>query len=325
MAYDDRDYFQTKPKFEFSAGLGDVTKGLLILLAVVYIGGLIAGDTTDFAHPDYWAAAAARADGPTFMYQVFVLVPQNVLPASTNDIGHWKLLTHWMLGSSLLAAVLNLVFVYFVGRMLEQILGRKSFLLLFVGACVFAGLCASLVDGLLVRDKLVVILGPGPGILAVFATVIWIAPDQKWFFGWRMRYVVIGILALITLFSLLTGLLSSSTVVLSPTQPIWGIAVGAGYMLWLKRKGRVPSFTGGPQEKLEPWEQPGYLQEKPFDEGKFKTTASRQRDAEDKATKQAIEDKRKLDAILEKISASGITSLSRSEKKFLDAQSKKKK
>ena len=192
-----------------------------------------------------------------------------------------------------------------------------------------SGLFAWLVDPWLIGAKYSVIMGPSGGIFACFITPVWIAPSQKSFFGWKLRNVVLGMIVFFAGLSLVLALVSPGPAVLSPTQLIWGAGAGALYMLYLKKRGRVPSVAGGyQQESLQPWEKPGYLndyEDKPFDERKFKDAADKQRDAEVKALERKQADQKKLDAILEKISAKGITSLSRSEKKFLDDQSRKNK
>ena len=330
MGYEDRDYFQSKPKFEFSSGLHAGTKGLIIALIVCYIGGLIAADNTEFTALSFWDAVGFGVEQQRFAYQVFVLIPQNIIPVDGFDPGYWKLLTHWLVGATLISAIIEVIFVYFVGKMIEQLFGTRRFLTLFIGGCVFAGLMASLADPWIVRGRVSVIMGATGGLIAGYMTVLWIAPNQKSIFGWKMKNVVLGIVGIISLISVLMGVFGGNEVAtLSPTQPIWGAAFGAIYMTIAKARGRVPSVTGGFQqqdEHLEEWQKPGYMhdyKEKDFDEKKFSAVADKQRDDELKAAKQRHGDKEKLDAILEKISQNGITSLSRKEKKFLDEQSKK--
>ena len=329
MAYDDRDYFQSKPKFEFSAGLHAGTKGLLIALIACYIGGLVASDSTEFTDETFWDAVRFPVEQQLWAYRVFVLVPQNVIPVRGFDPGYWKLLTHWLVAPGLISAIIQVVLVYFVGKMLEQLFGTRRFLTLFIGGCVVSGLAAALVDPLLVGSRFSVIMGVSGGLIGSYITTLWIAPDQRSIFGWRMRNVVLGLVGAVCLFSLLMGIFGGNdSATLSPTQPIWGAAFGVLFMLVAKKRGRVPSIAGGFQqgEALEEWQKPGYMhdfKEEAFDEKKFKSTADKQRDAEERGIKQRRADKEKLDAILEKISISGITSLTRKEKKFLDEQSKK--
>lgn len=331
MGYEDRDYFQSKPKFEFSSGLHKGTKGMMIALVAAFIAAIVVSDFFAFTSPEFWASVAAGNEKAVLGYRLFVLAPQNVVPVGGSFApGHWKLLTHWLVAPGIVTAILDVMMVYFVGRMLEQLLGTRRFLMLLIGACVLSGLLASLVDGWLVGEKISVIMGPGGGIIACFMAPVWIAPRQKSIFGWPVRNVVLGLVAVFTVVALLYGLFGEGPAVGSPTQLIWGAAIGAGYMLWLKKRGRLPSLAGGFQQdqNLQPWEKPGYLnsyEEKSFDERKFLATADKQRKEEEKAQEQRQKDKARLDEILEKISRQGINSLSRAERKFLDDQSNKRK
>lgn len=330
MGYEDRDYFQSKPKFEFSSGLHAGTKGLLIVLIAGYIGGLVAADQTEFADQGFWDAVRFPSEQQLWAYRVFVLVPWNIIPVNGFDPGYWKLLTHWIVAPGLISAIIQVILVYFVGKMLEQLFGTRRFLTLFIGACVFSGLLSALADPWLVGNRFSVIMGVSGGLIGSYITAIWIAPNQRSIFGWKLKNVVIGLIAAVCGISLLVGIFGGNeSATVSPTQPIWGAVFGALYMVIAKRRGRVPSIAGGFQqqdEHLEEWQKPGYLhdyKEKDFDERKFKAVADKQRDEEIDAAKKRGSDKEKLDAILAKISEKGMTSLTRKEKKFLDEQSKK--
>ncbi|MBZ0136455.1 MAG: rhomboid family intramembrane serine protease [Planctomycetes bacterium] len=330
MGYDDRDYFQSKPRFEFSSGLHGGTKALMIALIAAFIGGLVLGDTTEFASDKFWLAVYLPVDKQQLAYRLFVLAPHNIIPVrEAFEPGHWKLLTHWLVAPTLISAVVEVIFVYFVGRMIERLFGTRRFLVLFIGGAVFAGLMASLADPWIVGGRISVIMGATGGLIAGYMTTVWIAPRQKSVFGWPLRNVVLGVTGAICLVSVLMGVFGGGEfAALSPTQPIWGAVFGAGYMLVARKRGRVPAIAGGFQqdEQLEEWQKQGYLhdyKESEFDEKKFKAVADKQRDEELTNAKQRRGDQEKLDAILEKISQSGISSLTRKEKKFLDEQSKK--
>jgi membrane associated rhomboid family serine protease len=329
MGYEDRDYFKSKPKFELTSGLHKGTKLLIIALIAAYIAALVISDQLEFARLDFWDAVRFGNEKALLGYSLFVLTPMNVIPVRGSfDPGHWKLLTHWLVAPGLIAVIIDVIAIYFVGKMIEQLFGTRRFVLLFLAGCVISGLLAALVDGWLVPGKTVVIMGPSGGLVAGLITPVWIAPRQKSFLGWELRWVLLSLIGIFVVFSLVMALVGKD-VVQSPTQLAWGAAVGALYMLWLKKRGQVPSVAGGYQqeENLEPWEKQGYLndyKEKPFDEGKFLEAAEKQRKTEAKALDDSQKDREKLDEILAKISRSGVGSLTRAEKKFLDAQSKKK-
>jgi len=328
MGYEDRDYFQSKPKFEFASGVHNGTKGLMIAVIAAYVVALILSDSLEYAQPEFWSNLGAGNPKARLGYMLFVLEPANVLPVAGFEPGYWKLLTHWLVAPGIITLIVDVLMIYFVGRMLEKLLGTRRFLALFICACVASGLLASLADAWLVGEKHAVIMGPGGGVLACLLAPAWIAPRQKSLLGWPLRTVVLGFVAVFAAISLLYGVLGAPPAVQSPTQIIWGAAIGAAYMAWLKRRGRLPAVDGTQMQSGEAWERDSYLTTadgKPFDERKFLAAAEKQREEETREARRREEDKQRLDSLLAKISERGIDSLSRSEKKFLDEQSKKPK
>ncbi|MBE7491608.1 MAG: rhomboid family intramembrane serine protease [Planctomycetes bacterium] len=325
MGYEDRDYFQSKPKFELSSGVHPATRGLLIAVIAGYVIALIAGNHTSFASPEFFLTSA---EGPPFwVRQAVVLTSHDVVPWLKGfSPGYWKLLTHWLVPADLLRCVLDAVGVYFAGRMVEELFGTRRFLALFVAACVLSGLLAALTDHWLLGSRVGVIMGPVGGMFAAFVSVAWIAPNQRTLFGWRTRPVVFGLVGFFAVIGVIYALVGDRPVAHSPTQLIWGAAVAAVYMSVLKAAGRLPAVAPGSYE--EPWNRRGNL---PEDVDDVSRALARARKEEEKEREQAerqraaqAADQQKLDAILDKISRQGISSLSRGEKAFLDAQSKRR-
>lgn len=325
MGYEDRDYFQSKPKFELSSSIRPATRGLLIAVIAGYVIALIAGNNTNFASAEFLQSSGSG--GPLWVRKLFVLTSGDVVPwLASFSPGYWKLLTHWVVPSNLLACVFDALGIYFAGRMVEELFGSRRFVLLFVAACVLSGLLAALTDHLILRGREGVIIGPGGGIFAAFLSVVWIAPHQRTFMGLRLRTFVLILLGLFATLALVTGLTGKGPVV-SPTQLIWGMAVCAVYMSILKSAGRVPALAPGSYE--EAWNRRGNLPEDVDDVARAIANARKEDEKErQRAEKQRAEQgalQQKLDAILDKISKQGISSLSRSEKAFLDEQSKRRK
>lgn len=329
MAYDDRDYFQSKPKFEPASGLPNGAKGLMIAVVAAYVVSIIVGNVTGYTGDEYWRAWSAGTDQARNAYNFYVLIPQNIIPAHGSfDPQHWKLLTHWLFPSGIFTAVLDVLMIYFAGRLIEPLFGTRRYLTLFVAACVVSGALAALVDPWLVGgEKVSLIMGPTGGIFGVFMTMLWIAPEQKSFFNLKIKHIILGGLGIFVAINLLTGVLGSGVATNSPTQLLFGAGVAAAYMMYLRKQGRVPSFAGGVQqgEPKQAWEEEGYMhgyRDDVADEAKFNKVANKQRKDEDKRRRQRKTDKEKLDAILDKISRESMTALTRAEKKFLDKQSK---
>lgn len=325
MGYEDRDYFQSKPKFELSAGLRPATKGLVIAVIAAYVMALVAGNATSFVSD---AFAASTAGGAPWVKRLVVLTPLDINTwLAGYSPGYWKLLTHWLVPVDILGVVLGGLSVFFAGRMVEEVFGTRRFLLLFISACVLSGLLACLVDPLLLRGRTSVVMGPSAGAFAMFTSVAWIAPHQRSLFGWKLRPVVLVLVSAFALISVVSGALGSAPRVQSPTQLVWGVLAAVVYMSILQARGRVPVPATG--SYAEPWNRRGNLPEDVDDVSRALAEArkqeERERAAQDKARAAQAADQQKLDAILDKISRQGISSLSRGEKAFLDEQARRRK
>lgn len=326
MGYEDRDYFQSKPRFELSPGVNPATKVTMIAIVACYLIALIVGNQTNFASAEF--LASANAGGPLWVLRLVVLTPMDTNSwASGFSPGYWKILTHWLVPASLFGCLMDAIGVYFVGRMVEELFGTRRFVLLFVAACVLSGLMATFTDPLILGNRTGVVMGPVGGAVAMFLSVAWIAPHQRTFFGWQLRPVVFGLIGVFVVLNIVTGLVGSEAVVRSPTQLLWGAVFSAVYMSVLKARGKVPSPAPGSFQ--EAWNKRGNLPEN-VDPVLRSLAEARKQEEKDRAEAEKRRqaegaDQQRLDAILEKISKQGISSLSRGEKSFLDAQSKRRK
>jgi membrane associated rhomboid family serine protease len=338
MGYEDRDYIREKPTFGYSFSMGPATKALIAVVVAGYLIGLVVGDTisfvgafaTDAGVRQFWGASGESGTQQFWARQLFVLTAADIAPWANNyAIGHWKILTSWIVAPTIISAVVDAFMVYFAGKWVEQVFGAKRFVMLFIGACMGAALMAGFVDPLLMPGREhIVIMGAGPGIVAAFTVLIWTIPDRPSIFGWPLKKVLIGVMILLVAFNVLVPLASAGDAVLSPTQILWGVGIAALYMYYLKSQKLMPRIPGAPSQ--EPWSQAGYLHDyKDDDPAAQKQRAKAQKEAERRekaeASKQAEAqaEQAKLDAILEKISREGMQALSKAEKKFLDQRSKR--
>ncbi|MCC7509381.1 MAG: rhomboid family intramembrane serine protease [Planctomycetes bacterium] len=339
MGYEDRDYFRAKPRFELSRGVGPATLGLIITVVAGFISGLVVSDTIQYVGSlktasvaEFWAASAVEGRQAWWARKLFVLTASDITPwVQGYSPGYWKAATSWLVAPGIFSAVLDTIFVYFAGKSLEEPLGRRRFLLLFIGACVAANLMAGFSDALIQPGRQqVVIMGCGPGVVACFVGLLWILPNQRSIGGWPLKRVMAVVIGVLLAINVMMALFAGGEIGVSPTQLLWGAAFGAVFMQALKNKGALPKV--GVEAADEPWSKRGYLHT--YDDED--PAAAKQRDRERKTLEKiereaarqaeaAAAEKGQLDAILAKISASGITSLTRGEKKFLDSQSKRKK
>ena len=311
MAYDDRDYFREKPKFELAAGLPSGTKSLLIAVICGYLSCLILANETDFT-------AQAVHQARSLAYHVFILRPDNLIPwAGEFDPAPWKLLTHWLAAPGLFAAVIAALLVYFAGKSVEELFGTRRYLVLFVSLAVVSGLLAGLADPLITRGTPSIIMGPTAAAFGIYATLLWISPDARVIFNWRFRKVFPVLVAVLVGYSIVTALgAKPGVIVTSPTQMLFAVAASAAYMSWLKRAGGMPKVQ--PAATYEAWQTPEYKEDPAH-----AREAERARKELQKRLEKEVREKQEIEAILAKISSNGIGALSRREKSKLHAVSKK--
>ncbi len=324
MGYEDRDYFQSRPGVELSFGTPRGTLTMLIVLACAFFACAIVGDTIEFEK-----LVMFPPDGGTstqrLLYDTVVLQPRDAAPwAQGFAPAPWKLLTHWLVAPGLFQLAMALIGLYFVGRLVEQFLGLRRFIGLMAACGVLGGLGACAFDGLMARGRPVLIMGPSAAVMGLFASVIWLAPEARTFMNWKLKNFVIVLLVIFLGWQLLATV-ASQGVAHSATSGLFSVGVSAAYMQWLKRRGRLPQLAdlsrgGARVSGMEPDADPLERSLKQsIEEGSKEAKAEReQRESE-------ARDRARVDALLAKISEKGIHSLSRADRKFLDAQSKKKK
>jgi membrane associated rhomboid family serine protease len=128
MGIYDRDYIQDRPSgFGLFAGGGSVVKTLILINVAVFLFGWIGGPPVRAFYDDF---LAARSESIFRHFQV------------------WQLLTYAFLHdpSNLFHILWNMIFLWFVGRELEEIYGQRDFLAMYLTAAIIAGLCWSILD-----------------------------------------------------------------------------------------------------------------------------------------------------------------------------------
>lgn len=329
MGFEDRDYFRARPRFGTTGSLGPAGKGMIIAIVAGYLIGLVVADAISFTDAAFWEAVSNPDGRQRLGHALFVLTARDIAPWQAGySPGYWKLLTAWLVAPGVIAAAVSAILVYFASTALEEALGWKRFLLLLIGACVCASLLAGLIDPLILPGReQIVIMGSSPGIIACFVAMLWVTPDRPSIFGWRLRRVMGGVLAVVAAFSFLAPVIGGDAYTQSPTQLLWGIAAGAMFMNYLKSTGSLPTAAATARRKS--W-QSGYdevagedAEERKARERERKALEKMQREAQER---HAAEEARKarLDAILDKININGMGSLTRAEKRFLEDESKRK-
>ncbi len=203
----------------------------------------------------------------------------------------WQPLTYGFLHVALGHVLFNMLGLYFFGTMLEEIVGSRSFLALYLVAVVAGGLL-SLVVGVATNSPATT-LGASGGVMAVVVATAVLRPDTRVIF--LIFPLTLKVMALIfvgmDVFSALDSLKGQGSNV-SWTSHLAGAAVG----FVAARKGLV---WRDPLQVVERWQH---------------RREEEQRD----------HDEERLDDILAKINREGIQSLSAREKAFLKRTSRRR-
>lgn len=235
-------------------------------------------------------------------------------PPLVRDGEVWRLVT-WPLANppTEIWVVITLAFFWFIGHAVEELVGRSRYLKLVIAATILPALFVTLIPSLTFRTDPEI----GLGLLASMMFVIFAVefPHQPFFFGipaWVLALVFVGIDVLRFVGNrrwgtliLLIGAISLGVVIVRQ----WGFAsrlefiprAGGGTRRTTRTSSPRKRATGGRQVVQGPWAAPS-------------ATAA----APDAAAAQA-----ELDALLDKISAGGLDSLSNDEKRRLNELSKR--
>ena len=90
----------------------------------------------------------------------------------------WQLLTFQFLHGGPLHLVLNLVAIYFFGRPMEEYLGRKRFLQLYLGSGVLGGICQIALDAIFFDDPTRSVVGASAGAFGLVSAFATLFPDR---------------------------------------------------------------------------------------------------------------------------------------------------
>jgi membrane associated rhomboid family serine protease len=259
-----------------------------------------------------------------FFVQCLLLVYGGIDLADTfaltaNGVRHgkiWQLLTFQFLHSCPwpFHVLFNCLGLYFFGRPVEETLGGKRFLQLYLLSGVGGGLLHVLVTLLLPQHPDFPVVGASAGVCGMVAIFCSLYPMQElttWIYLFPVNIRARYLLIFMGLFSLFGTLVPLGRV--AHAAHLGGILVGMGYVRWGNVIGeRVSSWM--PRQG-----RPG--RRAPAQPAGGRGWWARSRSKSEEPTAQYIS--QEVDPILDKISAQGIQSLTERERKILDAARKK--
>ena len=192
----------------------------------------------------------------------------------------------------------NMLFLYFLGTMLEGLVGSRRFLVTFASGLLVAGIATLLVGFLTVGDqapgRYVTTLGASGAVLCIVVAMAVLRPDTRLIFiifPITLRTLAIAYVGL-NLFYFLLQIKGAG----GDNVAYLAHLVGAGWGFLLAKRGWI---WKDPLEKVEEWR-------------------------EDRDQARAADDERRVDDLLAKINREGIQSLTSRERAFLKRASKKR-
>ena len=234
---------------------------------------------------------------------------------------YWQLLTFQFLHGGLFHLICNLIAIYFFGRAIEEVLGGRRMLRLYLAAGAIGGLCQMLLAFAVPQYFGGAVLGASAGAFGLVATFAMLFPDRILtllvFFvlpiSMRARTLLWLSLALAVFGILVPGGILAGGAHLADGAHLGGILTGVVYVYWiLQGRGwrlRLPTMR-------PPVRRPRELV-KAASAGRSAWSDSPSRRSDHVAPEEFIS--REVDPILEKISAFGIQSLTERERKILEA------
>ena len=222
----------------------------------------------------------------------------------------WQLLTFQFLHGGLPHLVINSLALYFMGRPLEELLGRRSFARLYFLSGVAGGVLQILLALISPRFNGPMV-GASAGISGLLAAIALVSPETTFYLFFfvpiRARYCLplfLGISALLIFVDTQTGIAHGAH--------LGGALFGIAYLKWLHGSG----LFGGWRERLL-----SFRRSRPIVKVRFPKGSSWQPENGNDRDGLEPEDfiSREVDPILEKISAHGIHSLTERERKILEA------
>lgn len=336
MAYYDRDYFQEEEpqrRFTQTPSVGPLSKALLIALGVLVIASIPIADSMD-------AGGVLSKDPSRELLRMLALSWHAVWPAEGYALSPWQVVTAPLIPADILSAILTGVLgLWLFGCRLEQVLGRRRYGVFLLLAMLLPGIASALVDPLLCEvwtgSREVYSLGTGSLTVAIYMGVAAAYPDGMSFFGLRfvtVSLILVGIAALIAMWGY-TGEVSGVRVVSSLPGMAAGAAFGWYGVKWMAARGMVKTVRTAHKKAEGPEDYLAYARKLRGEElaaggaeAKSPATSRRERESKRaaKETQRLEEEQQAVDALLARISAEGINSLSKGERAFLERVSKRK-
>ena len=205
----------------------------------------------------------------------------------------WQPITYQFVHGGLWHLAWNMLLLFFAGRLLEELVGTRRFILVYLGIGAFAGVMSCVVD------PGWPVIGASGSVLGVFVALALKVPNlpvNLIFFTARLKWVALVVIGidLLKVLPVLVGGVAGNQVALNDRTAHWAHLFGA--------LGGVAWAWFGPRVAL-PW--------------MHDLARRRARRREVEKLERSLNEERELDRILDKISRDGMPSLTEAERSFL--------
>ncbi|MEJ6582716.1 MAG: rhomboid family intramembrane serine protease [Crocinitomicaceae bacterium] len=231
----------------------------------------------------------------------------------------WALITNMFTHYSFLHLAFNMIFLYFVGKLFEQLFNQRRLLYTYLLGGIFGGLLEIIAHAIFPKLQMTsdFVIGASGSIMALFVAIAFYRPNLKvnllGLFPVRLiilagLYILSDILGMgdadgTAHFAHIGGAILGMISVQNPQSPTNIIARAERLGAWLKS-----TFSRSSQPRMKV-KKGGHSAGRPKSDEQFVSEAKERQDT--------------IDKILDKISKSGYESLTKKEKEFLFNQSKK--
>ncbi len=327
MGYEDRDYFREQPRVGFETPrLGKASKVLLGLLVFGFLLSIVGGASGS-------PSRDLQTAGKVPLVEALSLSSHALLPIGESWPKSWQLLTSALMFNNVVSLLLAAIIgVWLLGSAMERDMGTRNYVKFLIGAQLASAVAAALIDPFLgnamTGSTMVYSMGIGSLFSAMLAGIAAYRGDQPGLLGWKIRTWVILLLIVNLVFSI-TGyrpLTGSKTILVVQSLP--GTLAGAAFGWFVLRGMAGRRLVSNGIRRVVKEEDFGAYVRKVSGESEEPSpdTVRRARDRRrvERETRRREEEQQALDTLLERISKEGISSLSRSEKAFLERVSKRK-
>ena len=161
----------------------------------------------------------------------FALIPQRII----ESYNIWTIITSLFMHTIPMHLLFNMLTLFFIGKFVEPLIGRKRFLILFLGSGIFAAISHVIITLIGGGDSIYIpALGASGAIMGLLGILAILTPKQKvlLFFVVPMPIWGLGVI-------LLLGVIfnpSIGGVLIGHVAHFAGFIFGVGYGLYLKKK-----------------------------------------------------------------------------------------